>query len=58
MSISCAGGPGILGGALSAWLAGVEVVLSVGLFVACSAYVRLRLKVLPAKQTASTSPGP
>lgn len=51
--VRASGDPG-----LSAWLAGVEVVLSVGLFVACSAYVRLRLKVLPAKQTANTSPGP
>lgn len=38
---------------LSAWLAGVELLLSVALFVACSAYVRLRLKVLPGKQAAT-----
>lgn len=36
-------------GGLSAWLAGIEVVLATGLFVACSAYVRLRLRVLPGK---------
>lgn len=36
-------------GGLSAWLAGIEVILSVGLFVGCAAYVRLRLRVLPGK---------
>jgi uncharacterized membrane protein len=34
---------------MSQYLAFVEVALSVGLFTACSVYVRLRLRVLPPK---------
>ncbi|MBH1988213.1 MAG: DUF2069 domain-containing protein [Burkholderiales bacterium] len=34
---------------LSQGLAGIEVALSTGLFIACAVYVRLRLKVLPPK---------
>ena len=34
---------------LSRALAGIELVLSVALFTACAVYVRVRLKVLPAK---------
>ena len=33
----------------SQWLAGLELLLSTGLFVGCAVYVRLRLKVLPSK---------
>lgn len=51
--VRASGDPG-----LSAWLAGLEVVLSVGLFVACSAYVRLRLRVLPSKQAANAGTNP
>jgi len=35
---------------LSQWLAGMELALSVVLFVSCAVYIRLRLKVLPPKE--------
>ncbi len=40
---------------LSQWLAGIEVILSVGLFVGCAAYVKLRLRVLPPKPKKGTA---
>ncbi|MDE2593742.1 MAG: DUF2069 domain-containing protein [Burkholderiales bacterium] len=43
---------------LSQQLAMVETTLSVGLFVACLVYVRLRLKVLPKKSKAEKAPQP
>jgi uncharacterized membrane protein len=41
---------------LSQVLGGIEVALSVTLFAACAAYVRLRLKVLLPKPTAQKAP--
>lgn len=40
---------------LSQWLAGIEVILSVGLFVCCAVYVKLRLRVLPPKPKKGSS---
>ncbi|OGB03210.1 MAG: hypothetical protein A3G29_09825 [Burkholderiales bacterium RIFCSPLOWO2_12_FULL_64_99] len=40
---------------LSQILAGIEVVLSVVLFTACSVYIRLRLRVLPPKPKKGTA---
>lgn len=45
-------------GGLSAWLAGLETVLATALFIACSVYVRQRLKVLPGKQAKTTAGTP